>query len=54
MTRNSIKHTEGIVAFPLQQWLRESATMLPYTYIAYVAYMTSIKFFQHMSNKTSE
>ena len=28
-------HEEGIVIFQLQQWLRESATLLRYTYIVY-------------------
>ena len=32
----STTHTECIVAFPLQQLLRERATMLRYTYIAYL------------------
>jgi hypothetical protein len=28
-------HKEGIVDFPLQQWLLERATVLRYTHIAY-------------------
>jgi hypothetical protein len=35
--RNSTKHTIEFVifiAFPLQQWLHEHHSMLPYTYIA--------------------
>jgi len=29
-------HTERIAVFPLQQWLRERATLLGYTYTAYL------------------
>jgi len=38
---------EGIVAFPLQQWLLERATVLHYTYIAYF-----IEFFRTGFSKT--
>ena len=31
---NLTRHTELIVAFPLQQWLRERVTVLRYTYSA--------------------
>jgi hypothetical protein len=30
-------HTQRIVAFQFQQWLRERDTMLRYTHIAYLA-----------------
>lgn len=33
VTCSSALHTHRIVAFLLQQWLNESATMLRYTYI---------------------
>ena len=36
MTCSSATHTECIVVFPLKQWLRERATMLCYTCIAYL------------------
>jgi hypothetical protein len=36
VTCNYRIHGERIVAFPRQQWLRERATMLRYTYIAYL------------------
>jgi hypothetical protein len=36
VTCSSTVHTERIVAFPSQQWLRERAAFLRYTYIAYV------------------
>jgi len=32
----STTHREWIVVFPLQQWICEFATILRYTYIAYV------------------
>jgi hypothetical protein len=35
-TCGSTLQRERIVAFPWQQWLRERATVLPYTYIACV------------------
>ena len=36
LTCNSTTHTEYIVVFPLQEWLRERATTVRYTYIAYL------------------
>ena len=33
VTSDSTVHTEGIVAFPLKEWLRERATVLRYTYV---------------------
>jgi len=32
----STAHTTLIVVFPLQQWLRERATLLRYIYITYI------------------
>ena len=37
-------HTEGIVAFPLQQWLRERATVLHYTCIAHILQLGRLHF----------
>jgi hypothetical protein len=34
-TISSTIHTERVVAFPLQQWLGERATVLGYTYFTY-------------------
>ena len=34
MTRGSTVQTESIFEFPLQQWLRERATVLRYSYTA--------------------
>jgi hypothetical protein len=34
VTSSSTVHREGIVAFPLKEWLRERTTVLCYTYIA--------------------
>jgi hypothetical protein len=34
LTAGLTVHREGIVAFPLKEWLRERATVLRYTYIA--------------------
>jgi len=34
VTSSSTVHREGIVAFPLKEWLRERVTGLRYTYIA--------------------
>ena len=34
MTFRSTIHTERILVFPLQEWLGERSTMLPYTYVA--------------------
>jgi hypothetical protein len=31
---NTDSEYEILIAYPLQQWLRQSASMLPYTYIA--------------------
>jgi len=36
---SSTIHTDFNVALPLQQWLRESDTMLRYTHIAYLVYL---------------
>ena len=38
MTKVTYTHAEYVIliAFPRQQWLRERASMLRYTYIAYV------------------
>jgi len=36
LTCGSTTHTALIVAFPLQQWLRERATMFRYIYITYI------------------
>jgi hypothetical protein len=33
---SSTIHTESIVAFPLKQWLRDRATVLPSTYLSYL------------------
>jgi hypothetical protein len=38
VTRTSTTHTVRTVAFSLQQWLRERATMFRYTYVAYFVY----------------
>ena len=32
----SVIHAERVVAFPLQQWLPKRATILHFTYIAYL------------------
>ena len=34
VTSGSTVHREGVVAFPLKEWLRERAPVLRYTYIA--------------------
>ena len=44
-----------LIAFPLQQWLRESASMLRYTYIAcfvafvYFSLLTNYHYLKHFS-----
>jgi hypothetical protein len=38
-----IRHT----AFPLQQWLNEHASMLRYTYIAYLVTIASLSYYYH-------
>ena len=40
VTGSSTKLTEGIVVFPLQQWLGESFAMLRYKYISYIVVHT--------------
>ena len=40
-TSRPTKQRERTVAFPSQQWLRERAMMLPYTYITYVVSLHS-------------
>jgi hypothetical protein len=46
--RSTTIHRERIVAFPLQQWLRERAAMLRYTYNASLVFVmgqrTSVSF----------
>ena len=36
----SATHTERIVVFPLQKWLRERPTMLRYAYISYLFHVS--------------
>jgi len=43
------KNTECIVAFPMQQWLRERVTMLRCTYFAYFVKKNSIPFMERFS-----
>jgi hypothetical protein len=43
LTCSSTIHTERIVAFSLQLWLLERATMLRYTQIIYFALLPSIQ-----------
>jgi hypothetical protein len=40
MTCSSATHTQCIVMFPLKEWLRERATMLRYTCLAYLVIET--------------
>jgi hypothetical protein len=46
-------HSEYVIptAFPLQQWLHESASVLHYTYIACLDYWTNIEIFWGMSSR---
>jgi len=42
MTHSSITYTEFSVVFPLQQWSRERATMLRYTYTVYFSVQSNL------------
>ena len=54
MTCSSRTHTEFIVAFPLQKWLRERDTNFRHIYIAYVGnlYRTVWKWFTGSTDRT--
>jgi len=43
-TKDTDTHSEyaTVIAFPRQQWLRERASVLRYTYIACVVYLKSV------------
>jgi len=41
-----------LVTFPLQQWLRERASVVSYTYVAFVVFVgLSVKTFRHFISK---
>jgi len=43
-----------LIAFTLQQWLRERASMLRYTYIASVHGNVRVTSFENVSNKVND
>jgi len=49
---NSHSEYVMLVTFPLQQWLRERASVVSYTYVAFVVFVgLSAKTFRHFISK---